>query len=943
MLWKFIILKNKFGVGYHLTLVLETVAREDSITQLVTRYIRTAKKDRRHGRELSYILPHNTVDNFSSLFTAIENEISSRSNLGIASYGVSMTTLEEVFLRLQKEEQEAENVPDSDGRTESRNIGAQPEITRSKQLQSSSDARTPENEALTERISTLETVRCTPSTMQNIKTLIVLRILRLRRDWSKLIMVLVVPNFIAGFAVSLIRDTDIQNINIPKSEPIQLNIHMYNFQNISVYNEDNSEYFTKFKDQLEKLVVLDTYNGKFSSLLDIAPHLAAFNFKSFSSTSQSIAVLYNDTYVHNLPILVNLISNAFYRTVTPLAEISVSAHPFVNPAGADPPLGFGNMILGMIFIFAPIILAADMVYDREIKARNQLRVNGLSFSVYFISFFVVQVALMAIITAVLIILIYVLKPPSLSSGSSIIVLTLLVIAYCPASVLICTCISYIFDKADTAMSVMPNLALLFGIVPYIPVMYSDKKLASILHYVFTCIDIMYVPFGMLHYIQKVTLKCEIDDHCEEPSFSNFLIPEIIIIFIALLVQIPLWFLFLLMVDVSKSGGQVLSIFRSKKPRTNIEDASETVGLHEDQDVKNEKQRVKQLIRDPRSNRTVVTVDNLRKVYKKGEKGHMFNNSISPRGNLNVAIKSFSLAIDASEVFGLLGHNGAGKTTAMKIITAEESPTRGRVQIAGKNIVSSVNAVFQFLGYCPQYDAQWKDITVEEHLELYSRIRGVPDDFIEPTIDFYLTGLQLKEHKDKNAENCSGGTRRKLSYAMAMVGNPKIVLLDEPSTGMDPQSKRFLWDTILSNFRGSKGAILTTHSMEEADALCSRIGIMVKGELRCLGSTQHLKNLYGAGYTLEIKLTSEGAGDTEEKFRALKNFVFGLFPNAVLQDTFGDRLIFSIPQDSVRSLARCFKSLENAKRSLNIEEYSFSQTTLEQVFIKFAQEGEMEGD
>lgn len=99
------------------------------------------------------------------------------------------------------------------------------------------------------------------------------------------------------------------------------------------------------------------------------------------------------------------------------------------------------------------------------------------------------------------------------------------------------------------------------------------------------------------------------------------------------------------------------------------------------------------------------------------------------------------------------------------------------------------------------------------------------------VDMYLHGLQIKEHATKQTQHCSGGTRRKLSFAMAMVGGPKVVLLDEPSTGMDPRSKRFLWDTILASFQGKRSAILTTHSMEEADALCSRVGIMVKGELR----------------------------------------------------------------------------------------------------------------
>merc|ERR1719356_2340040 len=116
----------------------------------------------------------------------------------------------------------------------------------------------------------------------------------------------------------------------------------------------------------------------------------------------------------------------------------------------------------------------------------------------------------------------------------------------------------------------------------------------------------------------------------------------------------------------------------------------------------------------------------------------------------------------------------------------------------------------------------------------------------------MSGLRIEEHAKKQADDCSGGTKRKLSYAMAMLGDPRIVLLDEPSSGMDPQSKRFVWDTILASFKGDRGAIMTTHSMEEAAALCSRVGIMVNGELRCLGSTQYLKNKYGGGYLLEIK-------------------------------------------------------------------------------------------
>ncbi|CAG2238617.1 ABCA5 [Mytilus edulis] len=172
----------------------------------------------------------------------------------------------------------------------------------------------------------------------------------------------------------------------------------------------------------------------------------------------------------------------------------------------------------------------------------------------------------------------------------------------------------------------------------------------------------------------------------------------------------------------------------------------------------------------------------------------------------------------------------------------------------------------------------------------------------------------------------------------MLGQPKVVLMDEPSTGMDPQSKRFLWDTISSSFSGTeRGAILTTHYMEEADALCTRVAIMVNGKLECIGATQHLKNKYSSGYLLEVKLKIEDITDEEQAHRLeeLQNYVVSLFPNAVTLEKFGTYAQFKVPKEDVPSLANVFASLEEGKRHHGMEEYSFSQSTLEQVFIEFA--------
>lgn len=152
-----------------------------------------------------------------------------------------------------------------------------------------------------------------------------------------------------------------------------------------------------------------------------------------------------------------------------------------------------------------------------------------------------------------------------------------------------------------------------------------------------------------------------------------------------------------------------------------------VGENEDTDVKAERQKVRNIMHSDIQNKPVVMVQNLHKEYLKHEVKDCEccckpeEEPTTPK----IAIKSLSLAVDAGEVFGLLGHNGAGKTTTMKIITAEEAATRGRVLIGGQSITSNISDAFQLLGYCPQHDALWKNITVREHLECYAAIRGVP--------------------------------------------------------------------------------------------------------------------------------------------------------------------------------------------------------------------------
>ena len=159
------------------------------------------------------------------------------------------------------------------------------------------------------------------------------------------------------------------------------------------------------------------------------------------------------------------------------------------------------------------------------------------------------------------------------------------------------------------------------------------------------------------------------------------------------------------------------------------------------------------------------------------------------------------------------------------------------------------------GYCPQFDAIFEFMTVKENLEFYALIKGVKRNLLDKMIKAMIEEMSLEEFVDKISGRLSGGNKRKLSVAISMICNPPIILLDEPSTGMDPEARRFMWAVIhkISARRKKSSVIMTTHSMDEAETLCKRMGIMVNGEFVCLGSSNEIKDKYGYGYEIEMRI------------------------------------------------------------------------------------------
>lgn len=409
-------------------------------------------------------------------------------------------------------------------------------------------------------------------------------------------------------------------------------------------------------------------------------------------------------------------------------------------------------------------------------------------------------------------------------------------------------------------------------------------------------------------------------------------------------------LFALLISI-EGGPSILSRLR---PTSRLHDVEEKEPM--DRDIADE------IVRVPKSK------DNLRLLH------------VSKTFNKSVAVDDITFGVGAGEIFALLGPNGAGKTTTISLVRGDIQPTRngGEIFVDSISILKQRAAARSRLGVCPQFDAM-DQMTVLEHLVFYARIRGVPD--ISHNVNDIIHAVGLSQFKHRMAAKLSGGNKRKLSLGIALMGNPSVLLLDEPSSGMDAASKRVMWKTLAAVSPG-RSIVLTTHSMEEADALAHRAGIMARRML-ALGTTDALRSRYGSMYHVHIVHT-QAPHTSDDDMEKIRDWVADSFAGAVIeQKTYHGQLRFSVPADvshenerytdgedgkssascelgtsdeiqpialrsggstlagpttrpgisRVRSsISKVFFQLEQNKTVLGVEHYSVSQTTLDQVFL-----------
>ena len=210
-----------------------------------------------------------------------------------------------------------------------------------------------------------------------------------------------------------------------------------------------------------------------------------------------------------------------------------------------------------------------------------------------------------------------------------------------------------------------------------------------------------------------------------------------------------------------------------------------------------------------------------------------------------AVRDLTLRIPEREIFGLLGPNGSGKTTTINCLSGLIKPTGGALRVGGFDVQRETSRVREILGICPQETALFPYLSGRENIQLFGDLYAVPREQLKQNVTYVIEKVGLASDIDRRVSKYSGGMKRRISIAMALVQDPKILFLDEPTIGMDPQSRRAIWDFVSELKKRGKTILLTTHYMEEAEELCGIVGIMDQGSVIELGSPADLKSKYGA--------------------------------------------------------------------------------------------------
>lgn len=956
-------LKKLFGVGYVLTFSRKPSTKDsveldkertEKIKQLIANAIPESSVLSAVGAEISFQLPLSSSGSFPPLFAEIEKNLDV---LGLDSYGVSVTTLEEVFLKV------AEGDADMIKSRAKDNDDLNDEGALRLKEEAAARATAAKNSALgiedpNRPIDTFSREKAGPQSNVFLKHFVALFIKRAKfsfRDRKALIFQLAIPALALLGGLLLLRQllaltnlpptkVDFTHYNtkvpvtmgdkhyppnyvpfgIPKSPEYSGEVSKILDSMIHSKSTDDSvafpiktleSSFDKPDDYEETCItqggwragmppyiltqadtssftldlqlelsyahnlgewLLDNKEGTQPDSPDVPVENGASRYVAYSvpiATAPKInenkaeafvayTALVNTTALHAGPVAMRTMHSSLLNWVSgEESSITVWNDPLPITKTQGQVLSSFSAFVAVLFLviafsFIPATFAVFVVREREVAAKHQQLISGVSIPAYWASTYawdMVNYLLPAIASISMLAGFGVLM-----NGGRALATSALIFLYGTAVAPFTYVISYAFSShsaAQTGVLILNLLCLIVVLASFtMHLISSTCSIDAKLRFVYRLLP----SYALGNGLQQLALLDQLpflENDCgrmpPEQQYSQKFTAWSLqaagwpLLFLA--AESVIYFLIAVFIDFMLS----YPVLRSKlMPDKNVKDK---LAIDVDEDVARESNRVS----DGKARNELIVLDRLRKVYN-GKK---------------VAVRALSFGVPAGECFGFLGINGAGKTTSMSMLSGAIVPTSGNAKLGGYDILKEQLQVRRLLGYCPQFDALLELLTVREHLELYARIKGVPSHMLENTVRAKLHEMDLVNYEHKLAGSLSGGNKRKLSVAIALIGAPRIVFLDEPSTGMDPVARRFMW-RVISRLSARKecALMLTTHSMEEAEALCGRIGIMVGGRLRCIGSSQHLKSRFGKGYLAIFKIKNAPRSRVETCMEMMKDFL-----------------------------------------------------------------------
>ncbi|KAJ7419550.1 ATP-binding cassette sub-family A member 12 [Willisornis vidua] len=1005
-------LKETFGDGYHLTLTKKKNMIEECDTSAVTKLIQShlpeayLKED--IGGELVYVLPpfKSTVSGaYQALLRALD---SSLNDLHLGCYGISNTTVEEVFLNLTKE-----LVKDQ------QEDAALPHQLPGASGQSGSDGMSVSTDTFTDRDDQLlirsKSLQGLPLLLKKTSALFIKRCHHTRRDVRGFIAQVILPVLFVMAAMGLgtlrTKETEYPELLLSPSlygtsdqadffgnfnettGALVASMLAFPGTDNTCMNKSNSQCLTE--DMLGQWITSGNQGTKYSACNCTdgiqtcpqtnytPPHRRTFSTRTlYNLTGHNVEsyilattkdflqkryggwsfglplttdlqfdirpvppnrtltkVWYNPEGYHSLPAYLNSLNNFILRANLPQNETSrygifLSAHPY--PGGQSQEQVMLNSLLDIIVSMSVLVgysittasFVLYMVKEHQTKAKQLQHISGIGMTTYWVTNFVYDLVLFMVPIGLSVGVISAFQIPAFCNNSNLLAVFLLLLLFGYASFSWMYLLAGFFKETGMAFIVYVCVNLFFGINTIIThsvvFLLSQEKatdqglrdLAENLRHAFLLFPQFCFGYGLIELSQDQALLGFLKAYGVDYPDKTFELDKTTSKLLAMFIQGTVFFALRLTVHDRMIQRVWNNILEFLFDRVHGKASLLPPVAEEDGDVRAERSRVEA----GKADFDVVQLQNLTKIY------HLPHKRI-------VAVKNISLGIPAGECFGLLGVNGAGKTTIFKMLTGDIGASSGRLRVQDHS--GSLNDIseahWSLFGYCPQEDALDDLLTVEEHMYYYARLHGIPERDIKGVVLQLLHRLNLMAYRDRVTSMCSYGTNRKLSTALALIGNPSILLLDEPSSGMDPNAKRHLWKIISEEVQNKCSVILTSHSMEECEALCTRLAIMVNGSFQCIGSLQHIKSRFGRGFTVKMHLNSNSV--CTEK---LTEFMRSHFPNTCLKDRHFSMVEYHVPV-SAGGVANIFDLLEGSKAAFNIRHFSVSQTTLEEVFINFAKD------